>query len=61
MSGIKSLLHRTVMAVHAKSEVAGGYNTGFTRGGEEAPAAITQFDNGSLKSIDGHKTTAVSS
>jgi hypothetical protein len=45
----------TVMAVRAKSEVAGGYNTGFARGVEEANAAINQFDKGSLKSIDADK------
>ena len=39
----------------AKSEVAGGYDTGFARGAEEAHAAIDQFDKGSLKSIDGNK------
>jgi hypothetical protein len=38
-----------------KSEVAGGYNTGFARGKEEAHAAINQFDKGSLKSIDADK------
>ena len=32
----------------AKSEVAGGYDTGFARGAEEAHAAINQFDKGSL-------------
>jgi hypothetical protein len=37
----------------AKSEVAGGYDTGFARGAEEARTAISQFNNGSLKSIDG--------
>ena len=45
----------TVMVVHAKSEVAGGYDTGFARGAEEAHAAINQFENGSVKSIDGNK------
>jgi hypothetical protein len=39
----------------AKSDVAGGYDTGFARGVEEAHAAINQFDKGSLKSIDGNK------
>ena len=39
----------------AKSEVAGGYDTGFARGAEEAHAAINQFEKGSLKSIDGNK------
>jgi hypothetical protein len=39
----------------AKSEVAGGYDTGFARGVEEAHAAINQFEKGSLKLIDGNK------
>jgi hypothetical protein len=39
----------------AKSNVAGGYYTGFARGAEEARTAINQFDKGSLKSIDGNK------
>jgi hypothetical protein len=37
------------------SEVAGGYNTGFARGVEEARTAINQFDKESLKSIDADK------
>ena len=45
----------TVAAVYAKSQVAGGYSTGFARGVEEARAAINQFDKGSLKSIDGDR------
>jgi hypothetical protein len=45
----------TVAAVYAKSEVAGGYDTGFARGAEEARTAINQFEKGSLKSIDGSK------
>jgi len=35
-----------------KSEVAGGYDTGFVRGVEEARAAINESDTGSPKSID---------
>ena len=34
----------------AKSDVAGGYDTGFARGAEEARAAINEFDMGSPKS-----------
>jgi hypothetical protein len=30
----------------AKSNVAGGYDTGFARGAEEARTAINQFDKG---------------
>jgi hypothetical protein len=45
----------TVMAVYAKSDVAGGYDTGFARGVQEAHAAINQFDKGPLKSIDADK------
>ncbi len=41
--------------VVAKSEVAGGYDTGFARGAEEARTAINQFDKESLKSIDADK------
>jgi hypothetical protein len=43
------------MAVYAKSDVAGGYDTGFARGVQEAHAAINQFDKGPLKSIDADK------
>jgi hypothetical protein len=43
------------LALAVKSDVAGGYNTGFARGVEEAHTAINQFDKGSLKSIDADK------
>ena len=39
----------------AKSDVAGGYDTGFARGAEEARAAINEFDMESPKSIDADK------
>ncbi|MFL6317147.1 MAG: hypothetical protein ACJ73C_10500 [Nitrososphaeraceae archaeon] len=42
----------TIAAVEAQTDVAGGYDTGFARGTEEAHTAINQFDKGSLKSID---------
>jgi hypothetical protein len=44
----------TVVSALAKSDLSGGYITGFARGVEEANEAITQFDNGS-KSIDADK------
>ena len=39
----------------AKSDVAGGYDTGFARDAEEARAAINEFDMDSPKSIDADK------
>ena len=45
----------TVVSALAKSDLSGGYITGFARGVEEANEAITQFDNGSPKSMDADK------
>ena len=43
------------LALAVKSDVAGGYNTGFARGVEEAHKAVAQFNNGQISAIDGNK------